>query len=114
MRLIGMAERALELMCGRAIARKTFGKRVVQHVSGQRDQGGLLIHFTTACCTHTHTHQQTVRVAVAESRMEIDQSRLLVLKAAHAIDYNGTKAARKEVEGAIVALHIGTPHLRQF
>lgn len=71
MRLIGMAERAMELMCERAIARKTFGKRVVQH--------------------------QTVRVAVAESRMEIDQSRLLVLKAAHAIDYNGTKAARKEV-----------------
>ena len=40
MRLIGMAERALQLMCDRAIARKTFGKRVVQHVSGERKGGG--------------------------------------------------------------------------
>ncbi len=46
--------------------------------------------------------QQTVRTAVAESRMEIDQSRLLVLKAAHAIDCNGTKGARKEVSNSCV------------
>ncbi len=36
---------------------------------------------------------------VAESRMQIDQCRLLVLKATHAIDCKGTKGARKEVRG---------------
>ena len=41
---------------------------------------------------------------VAESRVQIDQCRLLVLKAAHAIDCNGTKAARKEV--SVYHLHV--------
>ena len=41
--------------------------------------------------------QQTVRATIAECRLEIDQCRLMVLNAAHAIDSIGTKAARKQV-----------------
>ncbi|MGE5148384.1 MAG: acyl-CoA dehydrogenase family protein [Candidatus Eiseniibacteriota bacterium] len=71
MRLIGLAERALEAMCARARARVAFGKTLAE--------------------------QGVVMAAIAESRMEIDQARLLVLKAAEMMDSVGNKAARAEI-----------------
>ena len=71
MRLIGMAERSLELMSARALARSAFGKPLA--------------------------HQGIVRSWIAESRVAIDQARLLVLHAAWKMDKAGNKAARKEI-----------------
>jgi acyl-CoA dehydrogenase len=71
MRLIGQAERALELMCRRASKRVAFGKPIA-------DQG-------------------VVRAEIANSRIEIEQSRLLTLKAAAMMDQVGNKAARAEI-----------------
>jgi len=71
MRLIGTAERALELMCARVKARVAFGKPLA-------DQG-------------------TIRAQIAESRVEIDQARLLTLRAAYLMDTVGNKAARSEI-----------------
>jgi acyl-CoA dehydrogenase len=71
MRLIGMAERALELMCKRATSRVAFGKTLAE--------------------------QGVVQAQIAESRMSIEQARLLTLKAAWMIDNVGTKAARTEI-----------------
>jgi len=71
MRTIGMAERALELMCARVKQRVAFGKPLAE--------------------------QGTIRAAIAESRMEIDQARLLTLKAAQLMDTVGSKAARAEI-----------------
>ena len=71
MRAIGMAERALELLVDRARSREAFG--------GPLSDQGL------------------VQAAIAESRMQIDQARLLVLETAHMIDTVGAKAARGRV-----------------
>lgn len=71
MRLIGVAERSLELMCERARSRVAFGKAV--------------------------SEQGVVRQWIAESRLAIDQARLLVLKTAWMMDTAGSKEARKEI-----------------
>jgi acyl-CoA dehydrogenase len=71
MRTIGLAERALETLCQRALSRSAFGKSLA-------DQG-------------------VTRHWIAESRMEIDQARLLTLHAAKMIDEVGPKAARAEI-----------------
>ena len=71
MRLLGMAERALELMCGRALDREAFGGPIA-------DQG-------------------VVRQRIAQARVAIDQARLLTLRAAARIDAEGARAARDDI-----------------
>ena len=71
MRLIGLAERALELMCQRATSRVAFGRSVAE--------------------------QGVTRERIAEARCMIDQSRLLTLKAAWMMDVAGNKAAKSEI-----------------
>jgi acyl-CoA dehydrogenase len=71
MRLIGLAERSLEAMCRRVSTRVAFGRPLAE--------------------------QGTIRADIAESRMELDQARLLTLKAAYLMDTAGNKAARGEI-----------------
>ncbi len=71
MRLVGIAERALELMCERAKNRTAFGKTLAE--------------------------QGVIRRWIAEARNEIEQARLLVLKTAWMMDEVGNKQARREI-----------------
>jgi acyl-CoA dehydrogenase len=71
MRQIGVAERALEAMCARVKSRTTFGKPLAEQ--------GVVMQW------------------IADSRMEIEQARLLTLKAADMMDRVGNKAARAEI-----------------
>jgi acyl-CoA dehydrogenase len=78
MRSLGVAERALELMCARATARVAFGGPIAE--------------------------QGVVAQYIAESRIAIDQARLLTLRAAWRIDKEGTRAARDDVAAIKVAV----------
>jgi acyl-CoA dehydrogenase len=71
MRLIGLAERALALMCRRALERTAFGKTIAQ--------------------------QTVTQERIAEARCAIDQARLLTLKAAWMMDMAGNKSAKAEI-----------------
>ena len=71
MRLIGAAERALELMCRRALVRKPFGRAL--------------------------SEQGVTRERIADARILIDQARLLVLNAADRMDKVGNKHAKREI-----------------
>ena len=71
MRSIGLAERALEQLIERATSRRAFNRYLAEQGTVQRD--------------------------VADSRIEIDAARLLVLNAAHKIDLGGAKSARAEI-----------------
>jgi acyl-CoA dehydrogenase len=77
MRAIGMAERALELMCRRAVARVTFGQPLSERAN--------------------------IQDWIAEARIDIERTRLLVLKAAWMMDTAGNKEARTEIAAIKVA-----------
>jgi acyl-CoA dehydrogenase len=78
MRLIGMAERALELLCARAEGRSTFGRPIADH--------GMVQHW------------------IAQSRVRIEQARLLVLKTAWLMDTAGNRGAHTEIQAIKIAV----------
>jgi acyl-CoA dehydrogenase len=84
MRLIGMAERALELLCARTASRAAFGKPL--------------------------SEQGVVRDWIAESRVRIEQARLLVFKTAWLMDTVGNKGAHTEIQ----AIKIATPSMAEW
>jgi acyl-CoA dehydrogenase len=84
MRSIGVAERAIELMCQRASARVAFGKPLAE--------------------------QGVIREWIAESRVRIEQLRLLVLKTAWLMDTRGNRGAHTEIQ----AIKIATPETVQW
>ncbi|MBM7075989.1 acyl-CoA dehydrogenase family protein [Micromonospora humida] len=84
MRLVGMAERALELLCRRANERIAFGRPLAE--------------------------QGVVREWIAESRVRIEQARLLVLKTAWLMDTVGNKGAHTEIQ----AIKIATPAMAEW
>ncbi|WP_019871388.1 acyl-CoA dehydrogenase family protein [Salinispora oceanensis] len=84
MRLIGMAERALELLCRRALDRVAFGRPIAE--------------------------QGVVREWIAEARVRIEQSRLLVLKTAWLMDTVGNRGAHTEIQ----AIKIDTPSMAEW
>jgi acyl-CoA dehydrogenase len=77
MRLIGMAERAIELMCRRAVSREAFGKPLAQ--------------------------QGVVQEWIADARVAVEQLRLLVLKTAWLMDTVGNKGAHTEIQSIKIA-----------
>ncbi|WP_405182477.1 acyl-CoA dehydrogenase family protein [Nocardia sp. NBC_01377] len=81
MRCIGMAERALELMCTRAASRSTFGKPISENAN--------------------------IQDWIAESRIDIEMIRLLTLKTAYLMDTVGNKRARTE----IAAIKVAAPNI---
>ena len=81
MRMIGLAERALETMCARVKARVAFGRTLAEHGTIRRD--------------------------IAQSRIEIDQARLLTMHAAQVMDAAGNKAAR----AAIAMIKVVAPNV---
>ncbi len=84
MRLIGMAERALEAMCRRTMSRVAFGKPIAE--------------------------QGVVQDWIAESRVRIEQARLLVLKTAWLMDTAGNKGAHTEIQ----AIKIAVPSMAEW
>jgi acyl-CoA dehydrogenase len=84
MRLIGIAERALELLCKRVLSRRAFGQPIANQ--------GVVQHW------------------IAESRVRIEQARLLVLKTAWLMDTVGNKGAHTEIQ----AIKIGVPSMAEW
>ena len=84
MRALGMAERAYDLMCTRVLQRKAFGKELAR--------------------------QGVIQDWIAESRMRIEQARLLVLKTAWLMDTAGKEAARVEIS----AIKVVAPNVAQW
>ncbi|MFL6077848.1 MAG: acyl-CoA dehydrogenase family protein, partial [Mycobacteriales bacterium] len=85
MRLIGMAERAVDLMCSRAVARTAFGRPLA-------DQG-------------------VVQEWIADARVRLEQLRLLVLKTAWLMDTAGNRAAHTEIQAIKIATPIGVEEI---